>query len=284
MLNTSDIHDLLHDKLKNSIEFIKTESNKSLSLGSSKIGGKSHLPQGFQWPYYKGTNFDGKTVNRPLSFIAQFNLTDVAEYDADGLLPHNGFLYFFYELDTMCWGFDPKDIGCAKVFYYDVLPSMLSETEYPHDLDPSKYVPERSIEFKNAKSLPSIEEFGERTGEYINDWEAYNGAASDYGVNFDMELDGTFKLLGYANTIQGSMLCECESVTNGIYCGSPQQLSNEQKKKIAEGSKEWVLLAQFGTLSDELMFGDCGCIYYYIRNDDLKKCRFDKTHLILQCG
>ena len=51
-----------------------------------------------------------------------------------------------------------------------------------------------------------------------------------------------------------------------------------------ETGGEWTLLAQFGTLSDELMFGDCGCIYFYIRKDDLAAQRFDRVYLNLQCG
>ncbi len=32
------------------------------------------------------------------------------------------------------------------------------------------------------------------------------------------------------------------------------------------------------------MFGDCGCIYFYIRKEDLAARRFDRVHLCLQCG
>ena len=42
-----------------------------------------------------------------------------------------------------------------------------------------------------------------------------------------------------------------------------------------------------GTISDddyELMFGDCGHIYYWIRKEDLMNCNFENTWLILQCG
>ena len=39
-------------------------------------------------------------------------------------------------------------------------------------------------------------------------------------------------------------------------------------------------------IADELglMFGDCGSIYFYIREEDLQACRFDRVWLILQCG
>ena len=62
------------------------------------------------------------------------------------------------------------------------------------------------------------------------------------------------------------------------------KIDEETNREILAAQNEWVLLAQFGTLSDELMFGDCGSIYYYIRKDDLAEKRFDKAWLVLQCG
>lgn len=50
---------------------------------------------------------------RPLAFLAQFNCAEIALLDRESLLPGTGLLSFFYELDSQCWGFDPKDKGCA---------------------------------------------------------------------------------------------------------------------------------------------------------------------------
>ncbi len=47
------------------------------------------------------------------------------------------------------------------------------------------------------------------------------------------------------------------------------------------------MLFQMGTISDddyELMFGDCGHIYYWIKKEDLMNCKFENNRLILQCG
>jgi len=72
---------ILSKIIKNAINFKLKESNKQLSLGSSKIGGKPHLPKDFIWPYFVGTNFNDETKNRPLSFIAQINLEEVQKYE-----------------------------------------------------------------------------------------------------------------------------------------------------------------------------------------------------------
>ena len=42
-------------------------------------------------------------VATPLSFIAQFNLSDLERYDTEGLLPHSGVLYFFYDGVDQPW-------------------------------------------------------------------------------------------------------------------------------------------------------------------------------------
>ena len=58
------------------------------------------------------------------------------------------------------------------------------------------------------------------------------------------------------------------------------------RQESIDRSKDWQLLFQLDSVSDddfELMFGDCGRIYYYIRKDDLAAKNFDNIWLILQC-
>ena len=87
------------------------------AIGTSKIGGRPDLPPNFEWYYYEGEHFDGSTTaSRPLSFIAQINCADASKHDQSGYFPKMGMLYFFYDMATNRWGFDPKDKGCARVF------------------------------------------------------------------------------------------------------------------------------------------------------------------------
>lgn len=96
------------------------------------------------------------------------------------------------------------------------------------------------------------------------------------------------KLLGWANIIQTCMTFECEMVSRGYYLGGdwkdiPKEEIQDAKKHCCD---EWLLLFQLDTVEKdnfELMFGDCGCIYFYIRKEDLTARRFDKAWLILQC-
>jgi uncharacterized protein YwqG len=66
---------------------------------SSRLGGSPDLPSSIAWP---------RKDNAPLSFIAQVNLADVAPYEAEGLLPRDGLLSFFYDALTQdAWGIRP---------------------------------------------------------------------------------------------------------------------------------------------------------------------------------
>ena len=65
--------------------------------------------------------------------MAQINLKDVANLDKDNLLPKSGVLSFFYELDSMKWGYDPKDTGSARVFYFPD-EATLTAAEFPDEL------------------------------------------------------------------------------------------------------------------------------------------------------
>ena len=56
---------------------------------------------------------------------------------------------------------------------------------------------------------------------------------------------------------------------------------------MRSAADRWVLLFQMGTVEDdetELMYGDCGLIYFWIRKEDLAARNFDNVRLILQCG
>lgn len=290
VVDNMSLESLLEPMQKSSIKIAYNVNYDGESpIGSSKIGGKPDLPPDFEWFYYKGESYDGSVENRPLSFIAQINCEEVREYDKDSLLPSKGILYFFYELATMTWGFDPKDKGSAKVYYFSGDISDISRTEFPSDLLDEYKIPEMSISFSSAKELPDFEEFTEwYDGFEYEQWDEYDetkfemGFESELGTEEDEKLN---KLLGYADLIQGGPLLQCELTTNGINTGTIDgysKISAQQK----ENSKKWCLLFQLDSIETgnyEMLWGDVGRIYYYINTDDLVKMNFDNCWLILQC-
>lgn len=260
-------------------------TGEELSVGCSKIGGKPDLPADFNWYHFEGESYDGLEENRPLSFLAQINCEEAKKYDKDDLLPPKGMLYFFYELASMTWGFDPKDKGSARVFYFPGNTSDLQRTDFPGNLAEEYKLPEMAISFSGQKDWPDYEEFIEWHNEAINiDWDKYDKVKKSKGAE---EVETISKLLGYADLIQGGMLLECEEVTNGVYTGSSVEIAADKLKKYKENCVQWQLLFQMDSIQNsdfELLWGDVGRIYFYIREDDLKNLSFDNCWLILQCG
>lgn len=83
------------------------------------------------------------------------------------------------------------------------------------------------------------------------------------------------------------MQYECEYVARGYSFGDGvPEVYDEVKADIEAHVQDWILLFQLDTLEAEnyqLMFGDCGRIYFWIRKSDLAQRNFDNVQLILQC-
>ncbi len=78
----------------------------ALPLGSTRIGGRPDLTDDVIWPVWK---------DRPLAFLAQINLNDLARFPFASVLPQSGWLLFFYDAEQLTWGFDPQDLESWRV-------------------------------------------------------------------------------------------------------------------------------------------------------------------------
>lgn len=276
----------IKELIKNEISI--THSDEKPKENESKFGGKPYLPSDFTWPYYNSEDYDGVKKNRPLSFLAQISLDEIRPFDKDGILPEKGMLFFFYEIETMKWGFDPEDEGCARVYYFEKTEGFTALNP-PNDLSADYVLPELAIEFGSGISLPCYEELGVHSSLFSDlGWEDYERLATNLGVN--TQTCERSKLLGYADLIQGEALTDCEATARGIYMGdgkSYQKLTEAQKSDIKAHAADWVLLFQMASICDtdpEIMWGDLGNLYFYIKKSDLAAGRFDKIRLTLQCG
>ena len=272
------VSEILDSLKKNEITISTEFNNNSEIIDKSKIGGKPYLPKDFIWPYYQ---------ELPLSFLAQINLEEVNSLDKDKLLPSKGMLYFFYELETEEWGYHPESKGCAKVFYYEDI-SNFSLIDFPKDIKDYCKVPEFKVAFKSNISLPSYENFYLFLKEH-DTFKEQDISFSDFIPLYD-ELfipDNNYtKLLGYPEVIQNPMEEECEAVIRGFNMGGIESYPKKYQKEIRSASKDWILLFQMDTVetSDyELMFGDSGHIYFWIKKEDLANKNFENIWLILQC-
>ncbi|MDD4842898.1 MAG: YwqG family protein [Anaerotignum sp.] len=258
--------------------------------GATRFGGAPDVPQDFVWPTFEVKAYSDNEIKvRPLSFIAQFNCAEISVLDKEGLLPQTGVLSFFYEMDSQLWGFDPKDMGCARVYWFEQIPS-LTAAKFPVDLPEEFCFPQLKMKASSEKSLPSFEDvFLGRERVYLErfgDFDLFDHTRKELGYTTP---ENASKLLGWPDVIQNNMTKECELISRGYYLGDgwkdiPQCDLYESAKTSIE---DWRLLFQLDTVKYEdfeLMFGDCGRLFFYIRKEDLVARRFDRVWLILQCS
>ena len=276
---------MISNIVKNSILVKRLKNAKNIPVDCSKIGGKPYLPKDFIWPTFCGESYENGYAERPLSFLCQINIDEVKHYDKENLLPEKGMLYFFYELDSSCWGFDTEDKGCARVYYYENT-DKFKPLDFPENLNQEFIVKEYKLMFDNKNSCPSYEEL-DCYLENDMDWDKYDECLEEIDCAIDCERN---KLLGYADLIQGECLTQCERIARGLYCGDHKSYVNtptDVKEDINRHASDWTLLFQMMYIQEkdfELLFGDCGNLYFYIKRDDLINRNFDDVWLILQCG
>jgi uncharacterized protein YwqG len=85
---------------------------------------------------------------------------------------------------------------------------------------------------------------------------------------------------------------ECELVANGLY-DEVDDYDDPRVKALEPSAKNWRLLLQIDSDEEykdgeeeeerEMMWGDCGLLYFWIRLEDLQNKNFEKTWLIEQC-
>ncbi len=261
---------LIEPLIKNCIQLsLKKTDENTLSIGQSKIGGLPDLPKSEKWFTWK---------NRSLSFIGQINFAEVKKFDMDDRLPFSGIAYFFYHAEQETWGFDPNDKGSFLVYYFDDDAQELERKQAPSDLDEYSIYHACQLSFTSTPSLPNPYEYDELEGLFSDEEdETYHEMIND-GDIFN-------QMLGSPNNIQGEMRLECQLVTNGLFCGDSTGYEDPRAEELSKSKHEWTLLLQVDSNEDEagMMWGDCGRIYFWIKEDDLKNKKFENIWMTLQC-
>ena len=105
--------------------------------GQSKWWGEPDMPEQLDWPDVTVTDEDGETYQDPLTFVCQIRCEDIAALDPEGLLPHEGMLYFFAALDYFLGTLDTPaypGLGLWQPEYFRVLNSPSCADLHTHHL------------------------------------------------------------------------------------------------------------------------------------------------------
>lgn len=94
------------------------------------------------------------------------------------------------------------------------------------------------------------------------------------------QMGGFHRLFGYCQSIQGPMEIECELGRLGV-----NRSDKNAFRQAKENAKQWRLLLQVDSDSDQsdMMWGDAGRLYFWIRREDLSAANFENCWLVSQC-
>jgi uncharacterized protein YwqG len=249
-----------------------TEEHR-LPLGASRVGGVPDLAPDQAWPVWH---------DAPLAFVAQIDLTDLSGLPVSGQLPSNGALSFFYNAEQETWGFDPKDAGSWRVLFTP--PGPLVRQATPAELPDQGQFQLCSLKLTPDLSLPATDSPPFQT----------TGLAAlplDPFEDLMEQLWGEHgwgsrsKLFGYPDQIQGEMQTECALASGGVYCGDGSLVHDPRTPELKASAPDWRLLLQVASHDEaDMMWGDVGNIYYWLRQQDWTAGAYDRAWFILQCG
>jgi uncharacterized protein YwqG len=266
-------------------------------FGGSRLGGLPDVPAGFAWPVRDG---------RPLTFLAQIRMDEVAPHDMGRRLPPTGSLLFFYDADKQPWGGDPGDQLGHRVIHVTAEASALRPAERPRALSTAALFPRCTLGFRRRFTLPDLDEvpglaetldaptpilkehavvrnraelLGERREAY---WLLREQLASG---SRNPEPNPEFHtLLGSPMPIQGSVAEECGLAPDrkGRTTAGPWRLLLQLDSHVIAEPRESASTARLGP-KREWSWGDAGRLYFMIAERDLKAAEFGRTCVVLQC-
>lgn len=246
---------------------------KESPLGKSRVGGRPDLPPGVEWPRWR---------DRPLSFLAQIELEALAGFPDAGVLPRHGLLSFFYDSLQETWGYDPQHAGSWRVIWTQ--DKNLAPRPLPPDMPEEGRFEACSVTFARSVSLPPTDSAVMRSRDLDEtQWDRYLQVLGQ--LRGPDDLDMSSHLLGHPGSIQNDMQLECSLVTNGLYCGDVAAYQDPRSEVFAQQAPSWQLLFQLASEDEAaMMWGDLGCLYFWIHERDLQEQQFDHVWMILQCG
>lgn len=248
-------------------------SDPDADVGRSHLWGCPDLPSDVPWP----THPDG----RPLVFIAQINLAEMPLEVVDGVLPTDGWLHLFYDVEEQPWGFDPADRG-GWALLYTPAGTTLTPRQPPGGNDSG--IGERPVTLGARVEQTVVPPFTVDADRILTEQEnhRYADALEDHvEAAWDERIH---RLLGHPDLIQGDIQLESQLAAHGIYVGGADHLADPRATALAAGAADWRVLLQVDSDDDNgVYFGDSGRIYLMIREQDLAAARWDDTWLVLQC-
>ena len=179
-------------------------------------------------------------------------------------------------MDQSAWGFDPSDSDRWAVLHCPTGAGSLRD--YPPDLPEEGRFPAVVLMPRRELTFPPAESFDveQITGEALS--------RSYWPVLGSGHPDTAHRFLGQPDPIQGDMQLECPFASNGVYVGTPEGYDSVDGLS-RPGAADWRLLLQIDSDDTaDMMWGDAGRLYWWIREADLTAGKWNAVWLVLQCS
>ncbi|MFF7690270.1 YwqG family protein [Streptomyces syringium] len=247
-----------------------------------QLGGLPALPEHVAWPVWEG--------HGPLSFVASVDCAALPAGALDIALPADGTLSFFYFDGQIDDGEayvdvdDPETWAGAQVVH---VPAGVPVAERALPV-----IDDEAVEFEAYPEVPltaRVEWTAPDSwhpdvmtalwpgGEVKEPNSPPKEAGAFLDELWDLEREADHLIGGHANPVQNPVEYE---IAHGVL-GRDTRWDDP---RVAEEAKGWTLLAQIDTDSDaDMMWGDCGALYWLIRPEDLAELRFDRAMFTMQC-
>jgi uncharacterized protein YwqG len=245
-------------------------ADAAIPAAATKFGGMPDLPPTFHWPRWNA---------QPLAFLGQIDLASLSARACCASLPATGVLSFFYDSQQSTWGFDPEDVDSWHVYHFE--DTTLQRHAMPATLPYEARSCPCKLAFEEVLSFPSWESlFIQHLRLSDDERDRY----MDFEDANEVYARPAHQILGHPQEIQGEMQLECQLASNGFYCGTHDVYEDPRASQLEHSACEWTLLLQCDS-DDNVgwMWGDLGRLYFWIKQVDLRRRRFDNVWMILQC-
>lgn len=252
------LQDAVIERLLPAVALVATRTDdREIAVGVSKFGGAPDVPEDFAWPMWN---------ERPLSFVAQINLDEIAPFDIKNKLPSSGLLSFFYDMNEDSdwpWG-ELADEGGWRVFHLEgklKRAEVSVETQISHGLKTATITAQIFCDIPNSIYWIDVDAI-----ELLEEIDLKENRECEEFLESLQTQRRSLKMLGHSTIVQNDARCETVWMTKR---GNPD---------------EWLVLLQMD-MDDELdwMWGDGGAMFYLMHRDDLANRAFDKCWLNAQC-
>ena len=250
-------------------------------LGSARLGGLPDLPRGSQWPRVDGI---------PLMFAGQFELSDLATYEAASSLPKVGRLAFFF--DGMLTGYEQgKTLDRCRVLYFDDPTDTLVRLDPPKDVAPQfQTFSSSAVAFDEVATLPAFEEIDgdefptipaiEPIIDDFDDQETYRELRSEI-------VDHSTRLLGHPDEVQGgelrfSTITKRDGGQRFRYDDEEYEWTNEDLLRREMADLNLLFQSASEGRPNGINWGGGGVVYFWISREELEAGKFDAAFATLE--